>query len=62
MATTREPANALTAIRRCLIDGGAVSFADGMAVEKAHAVMLADHPNFQEGISAFTSKRSPKWT
>ncbi|MFC3228994.1 enoyl-CoA hydratase/isomerase family protein [Marinibaculum pumilum] len=56
-----KPANALAAIRRCLIDGGAMAFADGLAVEKAQAEALAGHPNFREGIAAFLEKRKPGW-
>ena len=57
-----KPANALAAIRRCLVDGGAVSFDEGLEVEKHQAEALADHPNFQEGISAFLAKRNPEWS
>lgn len=57
-----RPANTLAAIRRCLIDGGAVSFAEGLAIEKAEAIGLAEHANFQEGVSAFLEKRKPQWT
>jgi enoyl-CoA hydratase len=57
-----KPSNALSAIRRCLVDGGETSFEDGMAIEKEQAEGLADHPNFQEGIVAFLEKRKPNWT
>lgn len=60
-ALARRPANALTAIRRCLIDGGALDFEAGMAVEAEEAAKLAAHPNFREGIDAFLSKRDPDW-
>ncbi len=56
-----KPANALTAIRRCLVDGGATSFEKGLEIEKEQANALVDHPNFQEGVSAFLAKRNPKW-
>lgn len=56
-----RPANALAAIRRCLIDGGGGSFEDGLAVEAAQANALAGHPNFREGVSAFLEKRPPVW-
>lgn len=56
-----RPANALAAIRRCLIDGGAVGFEAGMAVEAAEAAKLAAHPNFKEGVAAFLAKRDPAW-
>ncbi len=56
-----KPANALAAIRRCLVDGGAMAFADGLAVEKAQAEALAGHANFREGIAALLGKRRPGW-
>ena len=56
-----RPANALAAIRRCLIDGGDDTFAEGMAIEAAAATALADHPNFAEGVAAFLARRPPRW-
>lgn len=56
-----KPANALAAIRRCLIDGGGQTFDAGMEIEKQQAVDLASHPNFEEGIAAFLGKRKPNW-
>ncbi len=56
-----KPANALAAIRRCLIDGGGQTFDAGMEIEKKQAVDLAAHPNFEEGIAAFLDKRKPNW-
>ena len=57
-----KPANTLAAIRRCLIDGGGQAFDDGLEVEKEQAFGLVDHPNFQEGVSAFLEKRRADWT
>jgi enoyl-CoA hydratase len=57
-----KPANALAAIRRCLIDGGAVDFDAGLAIEQEQANALARHPNFTEGIAAFLDKRIPRWS
>lgn len=56
-----KPANVLTAIRRCLIDGGGRSFDEGLDIEKDQAFALVDHENFQEGVSAFLEKRDPDW-
>ena len=56
-----KPANTLTAIRRCLVDGGGAAFDDGLAIEKDQASALVDHPNFQEGVTAFSEKRNPEW-
>ena len=57
-----KPANALSAIRRCLIDGGGETFEAGTAIERQQAEALANHPNFEEGIAAFLEKRNPNWT
>lgn len=57
-----KPANALSAIRRCLIDGGERSFDEGLAIERAEAIALAVHDNFREGVAAFLAKRKPAWS
>ncbi|WP_433988883.1 enoyl-CoA hydratase/isomerase family protein [Sulfitobacter sp. TBRI5] len=57
-----KPPNALAAIRRCLADGGDTTFAEGMAMEAHEACVLAEHPNFREGIEAFLNRRPPNWT
>jgi enoyl-CoA hydratase/carnithine racemase len=57
-----KPANVLAALRRCLIDGGGISFDDGLAVEMAQARALVGHENFHEGVSAFLDKRKPEWS
>jgi enoyl-CoA hydratase len=57
----RKPANTLAAIRRCITDGLAGSFEEGLQVEYDAAVELAGHPNFAEGVNAFLEKRTPKW-
>lgn len=57
-----KPANALTAIRRCLIDGADETFENAMAIERAEAEALAEHGNFAEGVSAFLEKRTPNWS
>jgi enoyl-CoA hydratase len=57
-----KPGNVLAATRRCLIDGGAMSFEDGLAVEREQAFALLEHPNFREGVTAFLDKRTPDWS
>lgn len=57
----RKPANTLTAIRRCLIDGGSQAFEEGLAIERTEAIALARHPNFTEGVNSFLEKRAPNW-
>lgn len=57
-----RPANALAALRRCIVEGGALSFAEGLAIELEEAVNLSDSPNYAEGINAFLEKRQPRWT
>lgn len=56
-----KPANVLSAIRRCVVDGGSRGFDEGLEVEKDQAIALADHSNFREGVSAFLDKRKPAW-
>ena len=58
----QKPANALAAIRRCLIDGGSTTFEEGLSIEKAQANNLSEHPNFQTGVDAFLKKHKPTWT
>ncbi|MDP6174981.1 MAG: enoyl-CoA hydratase-related protein [Rhodospirillales bacterium] len=58
---TTKPANALASVRRCIMEGTAGSFEEGLAIEKAEAVRLAGSANFDEGISAFLEKRDPIW-
>lgn len=57
-----KPGNALASIRRCLVEGGAMAFEDGAAIEKTEALALVEHPNFNEGVTAFLEKRKPDWT
>jgi enoyl-CoA hydratase len=56
-----KPANALAAIRKCLIEGGDHRFADGMTLELAEVNELMSHPNFAEGVAAFLDRRIPDW-
>ncbi|MGI9520220.1 MAG: enoyl-CoA hydratase/isomerase family protein [Hyphomicrobiaceae bacterium] len=57
-----KPANALAAIRRCLVDGGGATFDDGMKIERQQANRLSGHPNFQIGVTSFLGKSKPRWT
>ena len=56
-----KPANALAAIRRCLVDGGSTTFDEGLAIEREQAADLTRHPNFQIGVKAFLAKIKPVW-
>jgi enoyl-CoA hydratase/carnithine racemase len=58
---SNKPANALAAIRRCVTEGGTLPFNDGLLIEFEEAVRPSESPNFEEGISAFLEKRSPRW-
>jgi enoyl-CoA hydratase/carnithine racemase len=60
MLATRPP-EALAAIRRCVIEGGARSFEEGMAIELDCVTSLADTRNFEEGVRAFLERRPPVW-
>ena len=44
-----KPANALAAIRRCLVDGGAMAFADGLA---ATVAWYLENPDWVAAMSA----------
>jgi len=57
-----KPPEALAAIRRCVIDGGARSFEEGLAIELDHVSALAGTRNFEEGVRAFLERRSPVWS
>ena len=56
-----KPPEALAAIRQTIILGGAMTFDDGLALEREHVVRLAGTDNFREGLAAFTEKRAPVW-
>ena len=56
-----KPPEALAAIRRCVIDGGARSFEEGLAIELDLVTELAGTRNFEEGVRAFLERRRPDW-
>ncbi|MFT5392520.1 MAG: enoyl-CoA hydratase [Gammaproteobacteria bacterium] len=58
---TEKPPEALAGIRRAIIEGGSLTFDQGLRVERAVAIELAETENFQEGVNAFLAKREPKW-
>ena len=60
-ALAKKPAQALSAIRRAITEGGAGSFEEGMEMEYEIAVKLAGTRDFSEGIKAFLEKRKPDW-
>jgi len=57
----QKPAQALSAIRRTITEGGAISFEEGMKIEYESALKLSGTKDFSEGIRAFLEKREPKW-
>ena len=57
----QKPAQALSAIRRTITEGGPISFEEGMKIEYESALKLAGTKDFSEGIRAFLEKREPKW-
>lgn len=57
----RKPAEALAAIRRCITEGGALPFAEGLAIEREEATRLGATPDFAEGVAAFIAKRPPRF-
>ena len=56
-----KPAQARTAIRRTITEGGVLSFEKGMEIEYESAANLAGTKDFSEGIKAFLEKRKPNW-
>lgn len=56
-----KSATALAAIRQSITLGSGLSFQEGMKLERALAVGLADTHDFREGVEAFLQKRPPKW-
>ena len=61
VALARKPAEALAAIRRCVTEGMAAPYEDGLHMEREAATHLAGTPDFAEGLRAFLEKRPPKW-
>ncbi len=57
----RKPAEALAAIRRCITEGGALPFDQGLAVEFDEATRLSATADFLEGVDAFIAKRPPRF-
>jgi enoyl-CoA hydratase len=60
-ALSRKPQEALAAIRRCITEGVAAPYEDGLRLERDAAAQLAGTPDFAEGVRAFLEKRPPKW-
>lgn len=60
-ALARKPAEALAAIRRCVVEGADPPYEAGLRIELEAAVHLAGTPDFAEGLAAFVEKRPPKW-
>jgi enoyl-CoA hydratase len=58
---TQKPAKALSAIRHTIIQGGGMTFDEGLKLEFETAVNLAATKDFSEGIRAFLEKREPEW-
>ncbi len=56
-----KPPEALAGIRQAVIQGGGLSFDEGLSLERNVAIKLASMENFNEGIRAFLEKRKPQW-
>jgi enoyl-CoA hydratase/carnithine racemase len=61
VSIAKKPAQALSAIRRTITEGGSMSFDEGLKMEYDTAVKLAGTKEFAEGIRAFLEKRKPEW-
>lgn len=62
VALSRKPEEALAAIRRCVTEGMAAPYEDGLSMEREAAAHLVGTPDFAEGVRAFLAKRPPKWS
>jgi enoyl-CoA hydratase/carnithine racemase len=56
-----KPPEALAGIRQAVIQGGGLSFDEGLRIERTVAIELAGTENFGEGVRAFLEKRKPQW-
>jgi enoyl-CoA hydratase/carnithine racemase len=56
-----KPAEALAAIRRCIVEGVDLPFEEGLAIERQEAVRLVGTADYREGTRAFIEKRPPRF-
>jgi len=57
-----KPAEALAAIRRCIVEGADLPFEEGLAIEREEAVRLVGTADYREGTRAFIEKRPARFT
>jgi enoyl-CoA hydratase/carnithine racemase len=57
-----KPAEALGAIRRCIVEGADLPFEEGLAIEREEAVRLVGTADYREGTRAFIEKRPARFT
>ena len=57
----KKPPEALASIRRSIIEGGGLTFDEGLQIKRAEVIKLAGSDNFSEGVRAFLEKREPQW-
>jgi enoyl-CoA hydratase/carnithine racemase len=57
-----KPAEALAAIRRCVVEGADLPFEEGLAIEREEAVRLVGTADYREGTRAFIEKRPARFT
>ena len=52
----------VSAIKRCIVQGGDAAFADGLAIEEREMVAISQTEDAQEGVRAFLEHRDPRFT
>jgi len=62
MQLAEKPAEALAAIRRCIVEGADLPFEDGLAIEREEALRLVGTADYREGTRAFIEKRPPRFS
>lgn len=56
------PFKAVSAVKRCLLEGQDLPLREGLLVERREVVELADSADSVEGIRSFVEKRQPVWS
>jgi enoyl-CoA hydratase len=55
------PRMSLSAIKRCILEGGDIDLMAGLKVEQREMTALGETEDTREGVLSFLEKREPKW-